>query len=317
MRSRLLVHVAVAAVAAVAVMTGGAADAAAQSLFEALFGPSRPKIDAPGPYQGNVNRLLPPGGVNSGTPYSVRPLPPSRRNEEDDDDRSPSSADRRGSYHTVCVRLCDGFYWPVSYAAPRSRLYRDANACSASCGTEARLFHYPTNGGQMQDAVDLTGRAYSRLPTAFKYRKALVPGCACKAEPWSQAEQDRHRIYALNEEAANGKAGDGVAAVRSPGLPAPLPSGNQETVVVGDATDAFDGVAPVEKAVAAVVDRRPARSRSQEQIATAPRPRSLPNAVRPPAAVQSVPAAGSSGGFWGGGQSAKYNWPGDPPPRVR
>ena len=58
------------------------------------------------------------------------------------------------TYRTLCVRLCDGFYFPISPATPQSRFARDADACSASCGSEARLFYHPNVGGN----VDTHGR---------------------------------------------------------------------------------------------------------------------------------------------------------------
>ena len=100
------------------------------------------------------------------------------------------------TYRTLCVRLCDGFYFPVSGAAPQSRFTRDAEACNASCGAEARLFYHPSVGGNADTMVDLTGMAYSALPNAFKYRQALVPSCRCRPQPWSDAERERHRAYA-------------------------------------------------------------------------------------------------------------------------
>jgi hypothetical protein len=100
------------------------------------------------------------------------------------------------TYRTLCVRLCDGYYFPISPATPQSRFARDADACSASCGSEARLFYHPSIAGNVENMVDLTGLAYSALPNAFKYRQALVPGCACRPQPWSDAERERHRAYA-------------------------------------------------------------------------------------------------------------------------
>jgi hypothetical protein len=35
-----------------------------------------------------------------------------------------------GTYKTVCVGLCDGFYFPVSFATRRQRFARDANSAS-------------------------------------------------------------------------------------------------------------------------------------------------------------------------------------------
>jgi hypothetical protein len=106
------------------------------------------------------------------------------------------------TYRTLCVRLCDGYYFPISFSAPRSALSRDADQCSASCGSEARLFYHPNPGGDIDTMVDLTGLSYGALPTAFKYRKTLVKGCACRPQPWSEAELQRHRRYASGEQVA-------------------------------------------------------------------------------------------------------------------
>lgn len=235
MLSRSMLHAIAGLVIALLFTVGSIGPAYAQSFFETLFG--GPK--APNSRAGDraPSRLLPPGaaptGINSAAPYSVRQMVP-RNRSDGDDDRSPSfsAADSSRSFRTVCVRMCDGFYWPVSFAAPRSRFYRDANACSSSCTSEAKLFHFPSKGAQIDDAVDLSGRVYSRLPTAFRYRKALVKGCACKADPWSEIEKDRHRNYAMKAE--TGKD-DAISSNKSAEYPVPPPSGSQENVVVSDA----------------------------------------------------------------------------------
>jgi uncharacterized protein DUF2865 len=94
----------------------------------------------------------------------------------------PAAPTAGATYRTLCVRLCDGFYFPISYAVPASGLGRDAEQCRASCGPEARLFYHPSPGGSAENMVDLSGRAYSALPTAFTYRKTLVAGCSCRPQ---------------------------------------------------------------------------------------------------------------------------------------
>jgi len=101
-----------------------------------------------------------------------------------------------GTYRTLCVRTCDGFYWPISHGVSRGRFYQDAKTCQASCGTEARLFYQFAGETDPEAMVDLTGRAYTQLPNALRYRKALVDGCGCKPAPWSAAEAARHNQYA-------------------------------------------------------------------------------------------------------------------------
>lgn len=58
--------------------------------------------------------------------------------EDDNEDRRPRQS-YGNTYRTVCVRLCDGYYWPMSYATSADNLGRDRQKCSSSCGSPARL----------------------------------------------------------------------------------------------------------------------------------------------------------------------------------
>ena len=107
---------------------------------------------------------------------------------------------RTGSYRTICVRLCDGYYWPISYGVGRGGLSEDAAACESSCGTPAKLFYYST-GGEAEEAVDLRGKPYTGLKHAFRYRTDYDPSCRCGPDPWDQASLDRHKHYAELEKA--------------------------------------------------------------------------------------------------------------------
>jgi hypothetical protein len=99
------------------------------------------------------------------------------------------------TYRTLCVRTCDGFYFPMGDNVGRERLYHDARSCEARCDGEAKLFYYPTKGGSVETMVDMAGRPYAQLPTAFLYRKTLVQGCTCKPAPWSAESAARHQGY--------------------------------------------------------------------------------------------------------------------------
>lgn len=117
-----------------------------------------------------------------------------RDSDEDDDEDRPKPA---GTYRTMCVRLCDGYYFPISFSATRDRFARDAKTCESSCGGQARLFVYRNPGADVVDMVDLRGQPYRQLSTAFLYRTEYVPACRCKPNPWDAEAQERHRTYAL------------------------------------------------------------------------------------------------------------------------
>ena len=84
------------------------------------------------------------------------------------------------TYRTVCVRLCDGYYFPVSYSTMQSRFVEDAKVCTAKCAAPAELFYYQNPGAEMEQAVSTTGQPYSKIANAFRHRKEYVSGCSCR-----------------------------------------------------------------------------------------------------------------------------------------
>jgi hypothetical protein len=94
-----------------------------------------------------------------------------------------------GTFRTVCVRTCDGFYFPISYSTSPDRFREDEQACQRMCpATEVALYTHHNPGEEMTQAVSLNGRLYTELPTAFQYRKALNSACSCRrpGESWAQ-----------------------------------------------------------------------------------------------------------------------------------
>ena len=146
----------------------------------------------------SLPREVVPAFFGSSSRYWGRP---SRRDrdadDEDDDDKKERPRTAAGTYRTLCVRLCDGYYFPISFSATRDRFARDAKTCESSCGGQARLFVYRNPGADVEDMADLRGQPYKKLSTAFLYRTEYVPQCRCKPNPWDAEAQERHRMYAL------------------------------------------------------------------------------------------------------------------------
>ncbi len=95
-----------------------------------------------------------------------------------------------GSYRTLCVRMCDGFYFPISFAATPSRFREDEQVCQRTCpAAEVALYVHRNPGEDINQAVSLNGQPYTQLPNAFLYRKELVSTCGCRrpGESWAQA----------------------------------------------------------------------------------------------------------------------------------
>jgi len=95
-----------------------------------------------------------------------------------------------GTFRTICVRTCDGYYYPISFATSSDRFRDDEQTCQRMCpAAEVSLYSYHNPGEEVAQAVSLNGRPYTDLPTAFSYRKALNPACSCRkpGESWAQA----------------------------------------------------------------------------------------------------------------------------------
>lgn len=84
---------------------------------------------------------------------------------------------------TLCVRTCDGYYWPISYSTIPDYVVNDADQCQQQCpGTEVRLFYYSNPGQEAEESIDLTGMPYMSLPNALKYRREFDATCSCKQQ---------------------------------------------------------------------------------------------------------------------------------------
>jgi hypothetical protein len=117
-----------------------------------------------------------------------------------------------GTFRTVCVRTCDGGYFPISFATSPARFADDEKACKALCpATEASLYAYRNPGEDINQAVSVNGQPYTALPNAFKFRSEFNPACACKApgQTWSDA------LKSIDDKAAAEQQGDIIVTEES------------------------------------------------------------------------------------------------------
>jgi hypothetical protein len=88
-----------------------------------------------------------------------------------------------GTYRTVCVRICDGYYFPLSFATSRQSFGTDAEHCMKQYAPgEAMLFYYPSPHGDPGQAMSLTNDRYADQPYAFAYRQSFNPQCQARLE---------------------------------------------------------------------------------------------------------------------------------------
>jgi hypothetical protein len=170
-----------------------------------------------------------------------------------------------GTFRTVCVRACDGAYFPISFATVPARFPDDERTCKALCpAADATLFSYRNPGEDINQAVSINGQPYTSSPNAFRFRQEFNPSCACKAagQTWSdalksiddKATAEQQGDIIVTEESAKKmarppapkgppatakKGGPGTAAVTPPAPDAPPPASPTPAApaATGPATD--------------------------------------------------------------------------------
>ncbi len=109
--------------------------------------------------------------------------------EESNINASPLEMPSSSTFRTLCVRTCDGYYFPVSYATVPSRFGEDERTCKRLCpAAEVTLYTHRNPGEEVDQAVSVGGVPYTQLPAAFKYRTEYNPSCSCRAAGQSWAE---------------------------------------------------------------------------------------------------------------------------------
>ena len=204
---------------------------------------------------------------------------------EPSDDLSISrSINPNAPYRTVCVRLCDGFFYPISYSTYPNRFSQDVTQCQQNCAAPAELYVYRNPGGEIEQAISLSGSPYKDLPVAFKYRKSYTTGCSCKEAEYNptEIEQANKKAEATPPAKAGGKLTTKKVAAPAPQAAAPpaqatpgaqgaAPAKQLDLDVTGSGGDAAATPAAAENAEAAA------------QVQPTPAPAAPPAAPPPPA----------------------------------
>ena len=104
------------------------------------------------------------------------------------DDDGDGDGRAHGGSQAVCVRTCDGGFFPLGVSARHD--HEDLKQmCQALCpGTETQVYTRNPNA-EISSAATLDGKPYSEMPNALKFTKAYVPDCSCKPadKSWAQA----------------------------------------------------------------------------------------------------------------------------------
>ena len=117
------------------------------------------------------------------------PAPPPPEPVQDDRlDEDPGNGAHGGS-QAVCVRTCDGGFFPLSFSARSASEDELTGLCRALCPNAEVMLYTRNPASDISTALGADGTAYADLPNALKYTRALVPECGCKPphQSWVEA----------------------------------------------------------------------------------------------------------------------------------
>ena len=192
----------------------------------------------------------------------------------DEQQRAEERDSPRGGPLAVCVRSCDGGFFPVSYSARRGSLSDLQELCTALCpNTEAKIYTRSL-ARDMKTAVSLDGEAYTEHPNAFKFEKAFDKSCACKAQgaTWADTLADAERVLGAGRKTdiivTPEKAEELSRAQPATGKRAKFdPAATAKALEAKPAPDVIDSATIIEDAMSA---QAPTASKDSAGIATTP-----------------------------------------------
>lgn len=126
-------------------------------------------------------------------------------------------------YKTVCVRTCDGYYFPISNSSTSRNFGKDEAVCQGKYpGSDVKLFYHPRSGDRaMEQARSVDGKTYSSMPYAFRYREVYDPSCKFNRSKLRQATLKNGTPIAFT--ARNPRAGEVRFGQNGP-IPMPRPA---------------------------------------------------------------------------------------------
>jgi len=122
---------------------------------------------------------------------SVETLPPDEQQqtlEKSVEEEKNGGVNAHAGSYAVCVKTCDGSFFPVSYSGAGSRADSLEDVCRSLCpNADVQLYSFPF-GGKISEAVSASGEPYVNLPNALKFEKTYDASCSCrrKGESWAQ-----------------------------------------------------------------------------------------------------------------------------------
>jgi hypothetical protein len=124
-------------------------------------------------------------GPENGSPYAIFSNDGAAKQTSADDSRAgehpiASQSHRRAfTGQPVCVRLCDGAFFPLTSSAGHTGADQESFCGSLCPDAPTALYRKPTGSDKIEEAVSATGAPYTSLPVALRFRTTLDRTCSC------------------------------------------------------------------------------------------------------------------------------------------
>ncbi len=173
---------------------------------------------------------------------------PGMRDQSDDSGIPPepgvddAEGGRLGGSTAICVRDCDGGFFPAGFYANSSNLEDLDRLCKTLCPNASVKLYTRSQWRNLDDAISIDGARYTEHPNAFKFQTSYDQSCGCKPpnKSWSEALADAEAILAeryakdhlvtveqaeeMSRPLKPGEAGATKRAQRAGGAPPPPPA---------------------------------------------------------------------------------------------
>lgn len=159
-----------------------------RGLFESIFGGA---ANPPPPQEVPVAQ---PRRQEPTNPLNTMPDLDGRVVDVDADEEESSGGRRYGGSRAVCVRTCDGFFFPVN-VLPDGR--SGANEmCQSLCPATETKAYFMSGSGEIKDAVSQGGEGYGSLANAGKFQTSFDAACGCRktGQSWAQALKEAEEM---------------------------------------------------------------------------------------------------------------------------
>ena len=186
--------------AAAMISDGASAQGPGRGMFSGMFAPSSANFETYSPPSDGrptglflQTPMFDPYRQTSARPpgFAQIPLGPPGRASKRNKARATGLANNRksapysvalnySSRRPVCVRLCDGFFFPASVPAGGYNAASEEAACVGLCpDAPIALYYQPSGSDRIEDAFSATGQRYDALPIALRYRSTQDNTCSC------------------------------------------------------------------------------------------------------------------------------------------